>query len=163
MSLDSRVETWCAAMERARDSGEPAASGPVTLVFARQALPNVRRSHVSDNLVQRGAYVLAEAEGGARRVTLIATGSEVAIATEARETLQAEGVPTAVVSMPCCERFDEQDRDYRDAVLAPGTVRVAIEAAVRFVEAGGSRSIITSLSRIVDGMRGDAGTVVVPD
>ena len=107
-------------------------SGPASLVFARQTLPAVRRTHVADNLAQRGAYVLAEGEGGARRVTLLATGSEVAIALEARARLQEEGISTAVVSMPCWELFDAQDAAYRAAVLAPGGVRVAVEAALRF-------------------------------
>jgi transketolase len=118
------AECWEIALEHR--------SGPVTLVFARQALPCVRRSHVLENLSRRGAYVLAEAAGGPRQVTLISTGSEVAIALQAREHLQAEGVPTAVVSMPCCERFDVQDAAYRACVLPPGGVRVAVEAAVRF-------------------------------
>ena len=61
---------------------------------------------------------------------MLATGSEVGLAMEARHALQADGVPTAVVSMPCWELFDEQDAAYRDAVLAPGTARVAVEAAV---------------------------------
>jgi len=75
--------------------------------------------------------VLAEAEGGERAVTLLATGSEVAVALEARRRLQAEGIPAAVVSMPSWERFEAQDAAYRAAVLGPGTVRVAVEAAVR--------------------------------
>jgi len=106
-------------------------SGPVTLVFARQALPRVRPAPVAGNLSQRGAYVLADSQGP-RAVTLLATGSEVALALDARARLQAEGLPTAVVSMPCCERFDEQDAAYRASVLPPGGVRVAVEAAVRF-------------------------------
>jgi transketolase len=118
------AECWEVALEHA--------SGPCTLVFARQALPAVRRAHVDENLSRRGAYVLAEAEGGPRRVTLLATGSEVALALEARTRLQAQGVATAVVSMPCWKRFDEQDAGYRAAVLGPGTARVAVEAAVRF-------------------------------
>jgi len=118
------AECWEVAIEHR--------SGPATLVFARQALPVVRRSHVRDNLSRRGGYVLAEGEGGARAVTLLSTGSEVAIAMQARERLQAEGIPTAVVSMPCCERFDAQDAAYRADVLKPGSVRVAVEAAVRF-------------------------------
>jgi transketolase len=92
----------------------------------------VRRTYVVENLSRRGGYVLAEAEGGARLVTLLSTGSEVMIAMQAREQLQAQGIPTAVVSMPCCERFDAQDDDYRAQVLKPGSVRVAVEAAVRF-------------------------------
>lgn len=118
------AECWEIALEHR--------SGPSTLVFARQSLPLVRRGHRDDNLSRRGGYVLADAEGGARAVTLLATGSEVAIAQQAREQLQAQGVPTAVVSMPCCERFDEQEEAYRASVLAPGSVRVAVEAAVRF-------------------------------
>ncbi len=118
------AECWEIALEHR--------SGPVTLVFARQSLPLVRRVHTADNLARRGAYVLADAQGKARQVTLLATGSEVNIALAARDSLQADGVPTAVVSMPCCERFDEQDAAYRAAVLPPGGVRVAVEAAVRF-------------------------------
>jgi transketolase len=118
------AECWEIALEHR--------SGPVTLVFARQALPPVRRSHEVDNLSRRGGYVLAQAEGGPRQVTLLATGSEVLIALQARDQLQAQGVPTAVVSMPCCERFDAQHADYRAQVLPPGGVRVAVEAAVRF-------------------------------
>jgi transketolase len=118
------AECWEVALEH-RD-------GPVSMVFARQALPPVRRSHVNDNLSRRGAYVLAEAEGGPRAVTLLATGSEVALAVEARKRLQAEGIPTAVVSMPCWELFDAQDDAYQASVLPPTGVRVAVEAALRF-------------------------------
>ncbi|SAL44622.1 transketolase [Caballeronia cordobensis] len=118
------AECWMLAYEHK--------TGPSTMVFARQALPLVRRTHDDANRSARGGYVLAEAEGGKRRVTLIATGSEVAIALAAREQLQAAGVATAVVSMPCCELFDEQDADYRQSVLGAGTVRIAVEAAVRF-------------------------------
>ncbi|MDE2604893.1 MAG: transketolase [Burkholderiales bacterium] len=118
------TECWEIALEHRQ--------GPVSLVFARQALPLVRRGHRDENLSRRGAYVLAEAEGGPRAVTLLATGSEVRIALQARERLQADGVPTAVVSMPCCERFDEQEPAYRAAVLGANPVRVAVEAAVRF-------------------------------
>lgn len=107
-------------------------SGPSSLVFARQALPHVRRLHTDANLSARGAYVLREADGE-RRVTLLATGSEVALALSARDTLQAEGIPTAVVSMPSWELFAQQGADYRASVLgAPGGVRVGCEAAVRF-------------------------------
>jgi transketolase len=118
------AECWEIALEHR--------TGPVAMVFARQALPIVRRKHEVDNLSRRGAYVLAEAECGSRKVTLMSTGSEVAIVLKAREQLEAQGVPTAVVSMPCCERFDAQDAAYRASVLLPGGVRVAVEAAVRF-------------------------------
>jgi transketolase len=83
------------------------------------------------NKSARGAYVLAEAEGK-RQVTLLATGSEVSLACEARDLLQADGIGTAVVSMPCHELFDAQDKGYRDAVLGRDTVRIGIEAAVSF-------------------------------
>jgi transketolase len=123
------AECWTIALEHR--------SGPVSLVFARQVLPRVRMTTPNDdNLSRRGAYVLVEAddevEGGARRVTLLATGSEVTIALQARRQLQAEGIATAVVSMPCWELFDAQDAAYRSAVLGAGTVRVAVEAALRF-------------------------------
>ena len=107
-------------------------SGPSTLVFARQALPHVRRVHTTANLSRRGAYVLVEADGGPREVTLLATGSEVTLAVVARDTLQAAGTPTAVVSMPSWELFAAQDLGYRASVLGAGTVRVACEAALRF-------------------------------
>jgi transketolase len=118
------AECWEAALEHR--------SGPASLVFARQALPTMRTTHTDANLSRRGAYVLAEAEGGARAVTLLATGSEVALAVEARRRLQAEGIPTAVVSMPCWELFDAQDEAYRRQVLGEGCVRVGVEAALRF-------------------------------
>ncbi len=107
-------------------------AGPSSLIFARQPLEAVRTTGGEENLSARGAYVLAEAEAGARRATILATGSEVALAVKARAMLQAEGVPTAVVSMPSWELFERQDRAYRDQVLGPrGTVRVGVEAAVR--------------------------------
>ena len=118
------AECWEVALEQRRT--------PASLIFARQALPTVRNRHSDDNLSRRGAYVLAEAEGDARAVTLLATGSEVAIALAARDLLQADGIPTAVVSMPCWALFDAQDADYRRAVLGEGCVRVGVEAAMRF-------------------------------
>ena len=104
--------------------------GPVSLVFARQSLPLVRKIHTTENLTRRGAYVLHEAACGPRKVTLLATGSEVALAVTAREALEASGVGTAVVSMPCWELFNQQDADYRHNVLGHG-IRIGIEAAVR--------------------------------
>ena len=72
------------------------------------------------------------AEGAAPQLILIATGSEVSLALEAREKLQADGIPTRVVSLPCWELFEEQTEDYRDEVLPPGvTARLAIEAGIR--------------------------------
>lgn len=118
------AECWQAALEHR--------TGPSTLAFAKQELPLVRTTDLAENRSRRGAYVLAEAEGGARAVTLLATGSEVTIAASAREELQRQGVPTAVVSMPCWELFEQQDAAYREQVLGNGTMRVGVEAALRF-------------------------------
>ncbi|MGR3805539.1 transketolase [Marinibacterium profundimaris] len=103
---------------------------PSVLSLTRQGLPTVRGEYKPKNLTAQGAYVLAEAEGK-RQAILIATGSEVSIALEAREALQAEGIGTRVVSMPCMELFAQQDEAYRKRVLPAGAVRVGIEAAVR--------------------------------
>ncbi|MBW7920818.1 MAG: transketolase [Rubellimicrobium sp.] len=103
---------------------------PTVLALSRQNLPAVRRQHSSANLSARGAYVLAEAEGR-RQVILMATGSEVQIALAARDTLQAAGIGTRVVSVPSMELFLEQDEAWRRRVLPGGPVRVAIEAGVR--------------------------------
>ncbi len=104
---------------------------PSVLALSRQGLPTVRTEHTTANLTAKGAYVLAEAEGK-RQVILMATGSEVAIAMAARDLLQAEGIGTRVVSMPCWELFEQQDDKYRRKVLPAGPVRVAVEAAIRF-------------------------------
>jgi transketolase len=104
-------------------------TGPACLVFARQPQPVVRRT-AEENLSGRGAYVLAEAEGGERVATILATGTEVALALRAREMLASEGLPVAVVSMPCWELFEQQTRAYRTMVLGQAP-RVAVEAAVR--------------------------------
>jgi len=118
------AEAWELALARR--------TGPSCLVFPRQKLGPVRTSATAgENLSARGGYVLADASGSARRATLLATGTEVAIALAARDRLEAEGVPTAVVSMPCWALFEEQDEAYRRSVLRPETVRVAVEAAVR--------------------------------
>ena len=103
---------------------------PSVLSLTRQGLPTVRLEHKNKNLTEQGAYVLADAEGK-RQVILIATGSEVEIALKARDLLQAEGIGTRVVSMPCMELFAAQDEAYRRRVLPAGPVRVGVEAAVR--------------------------------
>ncbi|HYY80355.1 MAG TPA: transketolase C-terminal domain-containing protein, partial [Actinomycetes bacterium] len=110
------------------------ADGPTALALTRQNLPPIDRGeHASAAGLHRGAYVLAEAAGGAPRLLLLATGSEVWVALGARERLQADGVPTRVVSMPCWELFEEQDQAYRDQVLPPAVrARVAVEAAATF-------------------------------
>src|SRR6266545_7752616 len=107
---------------------------PAGLCLSRQNLPIVDRSGPqmgSADGVARGGYVLAEASGGVPQVLLVGTGSEVSIALTARERLEAEGIPTRVVSMPCREWFAEQDAAYRQQVLPPNvTARVSVEAAV---------------------------------
>ncbi|MGS0978760.1 transketolase [Burkholderia glumae] len=100
------------------------------IALSRQPVPLLRKEGGTENRSARGAYVLHEAEGGPRRLTLLATGSELQLAVQARERLQREGVPTAVVSMPCRLLFEEQDASYRRAVLGDTPARVAVEAAV---------------------------------
>ena len=101
------------------------------LALSRQPMPLLRREPGTENRSARGAYVLLEAEGGPRKLTLMATGSELHLAVEARMVLQGEGMPTAVVSMPCALIFNEQDPAYQHAVLGDTLARVAVEAAVQ--------------------------------
>ena len=104
---------------------------PSILALTRQGLPTLRTTHTDENLCLKGGYVLVEASGD-RKATLIATGSEVSLAVEARAKLEADGIPTAVISLPCWKLFDAQPEDYRKRVLDGGSVRVAIEAAGTF-------------------------------
>ncbi len=116
------AECWQAALTRSW--------GPSVLALSRQATPTLR-DDASENLSARGAYELRAAEGGAARVALFATGTEVSLAVAARDVLQAQGVPTRVVSVPCFELFEEQDEDYQDEVLGdPDVVRIGVEAAI---------------------------------
>ncbi len=104
---------------------------PSLLALSRQELPTVRGADAGpENRCAQGGYVLAEAEGGVRDVTLLATGSEVSLALTARDTLKAEGIKAAVVSLPCWSLFDAQDGAYRNAVLGTAP-RVGIEAGLR--------------------------------
>ena len=103
---------------------------PSVLSLTRQGLRTVRTKHTNKNMVSMGAYVLADAEAK-RKVILIASGSEVEIALDAKIQLESEGIGTRVVSMPCMELFAEQDETYRRRVLPAGPVRVGIEAAVQ--------------------------------
>jgi len=112
--------------------------GPAGIALTRQAVPVLSRGDgdasgdtlASARHTPRGGYVLAEASGEVQMI-LIATGSEVSVALEARETLESQGVSTRVVSMPCVEWFEEQEESYRDAVLPPAiTARVSIEAGI---------------------------------
>ncbi len=114
------AECWALALKRS--------NGPSVIALSRQGLPPVRTSHSTENLCEDGAYELSPAHGQAK-ATLIATGSETAIALDAQSRLQDDGIPTRVVSMPCQELFDERSQSDRNEVLQPGTVRVAIEAA----------------------------------
>jgi transketolase len=112
-------------------------NAPTALALTRQKVGVIDRIRfASAEGLRRGGYILAEAEarpsGRTPQLILIATGSEVSLAMGARETLQAEGIPTRVVSMPCIELFEEQPEDYRNEVLPPAvTARLAIEAGVR--------------------------------
>ncbi len=106
------------------------AERPSVLALTRQAVPCLREDGLAGNACARGGYVLREATAGKPRVVLLATGSECAIAEEARRTLEADDVPTRLVSLPCWELFDQQDASYRAGVLGdPAIVRVAVEAA----------------------------------
>jgi len=115
------TEAWACALART--------DGPSVLCLTRQGLPTLRGEHVTDNRVARGAYVLRET-AEARDVTLLATGSEVALAMEAAALLEAEGIAAAVISMPCWELFKQQPAAYRAAVLGKAP-RVGVEAATR--------------------------------
>jgi transketolase len=115
---------WALAVERT--------DGPVALALTRQKLPTLRGTdRLARDGVARGGYVLREAAGGAPELIMIGTGSELQLAFAAAEALEAEGIPTRVVSLPCWERFDAQDEAYRDAVLPPQVrKRVSVEIGV---------------------------------
>ncbi len=117
------AEAWRLAIERSKD--------PVALVLTRQNVPVLDRSrYASAEGVRKGGYVLADSEGGDPELILMATGSEVSLAVFAHEKLQEEGIRSRVVSLPCWEIFDRQDKSYRDEVLPPGvSARLAIEEA----------------------------------
>ncbi|HZI59737.1 MAG TPA: transketolase [Pyrinomonadaceae bacterium] len=111
---------------------------PTALALTRQKVSVIdRKKFAAADGLRRGAYILAEAataEGAATtpKLILIGTGSEVSLTLEAREKLQAEGVPTRVVSMPCWELFDAESKEYRDEVLPPSIkARLSVEAGVR--------------------------------
>ena len=103
-------------------------TAPSVLCLSRQALPAIRDSSTPGNQVELGAYVIVEPDGG-RDVTLIATGSEVAIALQAAKLLADEGTRAAVISAPCFDLFRKQPRDYQSKVLGPAP-RVGVEAAI---------------------------------
>jgi transketolase len=103
--------------------------GPCALVLTRQGLPIIDPELIPDDAIERGAYVLRDTASGEPELVLIGTGSEVSLCLDAADALEAEGIATRVVSMPCFDRFGEQDADYRDAVLPPECrARVSVEA-----------------------------------
>jgi transketolase len=108
--------------------------GPVALMLTRQILPIIDRTrYASAEGLEKGAYVLADAQGKTPELILIATGSEVAPSLDAYEKLSAEGVATRLVSMPSWDLFEKQPQSYRDEVLPPNvTARLAVEAGVSF-------------------------------
>jgi len=117
------VEAWKVAITRR--------AGPTLLVMTRQDLPVIDRGRfAAASGLRKGAYVLADPEQGNPEIILIATGSEVHPALEAREQLAAGGIKARVVSMPSWELFEQQDESYRASVLPPMmTARISVEAA----------------------------------
>ena len=118
-------EAWRIALKRNH--------APTALSLSRQKIDLIDREKFADaSGTQKGAYILAEAEGGEPQLIIIATGTEVGLAMKTREAMQSEGVPTRVVSMPCWEIFEEQSDEYKAEVLPENiTARLAIEAGVR--------------------------------
>ncbi|MTI63589.1 transketolase [Methylophaga sp.] len=113
---------WVAAIERM--------DGPSSLVFSRQGVPGRTHDKADFEAIRKGGYVLSEADGGNADVILIATGSELDLAVQAKEALKGEGIKARVVSMPSTNVFDRQSQAYKDSVLTPGVKRVSIEAGV---------------------------------
>jgi len=116
------MECWQVALEHK--------TAPSALALSRQKTPAVRTVASDTNLSAKGAYEIRAAKGAAR-VTLFGTGTELALALAAADILESEGVPTRVVSVPCCELFFQQPKTYQDSVIGRGTVRIAVEAAVQ--------------------------------
>jgi transketolase len=116
------AEAWRAALKHTK--------GPTALVLTRQKLSFIDRDkYASASGVARGAYVLADAPGGAPEVVLMSSGSEVALILEAQKKLEADGIRARAVSMASHEIFARQDQAYRDSVLPKGVKRIAMEAA----------------------------------
>jgi transketolase len=116
-AIESAV-SWKIAMLRS--------NAPTALIFSRQNLKPIERNSLQVKNIEKGAYVIRDCEVKAD-IIFIATGSEVALAIEASEAINAN---VRVVSMPCCEAYDSQDKEYKDSVLTPGVKRLAIEAGV---------------------------------
>ncbi len=120
------AETWRTIM--------PIMHQPVLMAYTRQAVPTFDRTkYASAAGVAKGAYIMADAEGGKPELILMGTGSEVQLCVEAYEKLKAEGVKARVVSMPCWELFEKQSPEYKAQVLPPAVrARVAVEAGTSF-------------------------------
>jgi len=120
------VEAWKVILTRKHE--------PVSLVLSRQALPTLDRTqYASAAGVAKGAYILADAQGGKPELILIGTGSELSLCVAAHEKLTAEGVRARVVSMPSWELFEQQGQSYRDSVFPPDVrARVSVEAGSVF-------------------------------
>jgi transketolase len=121
---------WALAVERPSLAG--AVGGPVALALTRQKLPTLPgTSELAREGVRRGGYVLREASTGSPKLILVATGSELQLAYAAAGALEADGIPTRVVSLPCWERFEAQDEAYRESVLPRAArKRVTVESGV---------------------------------
>ena len=154
------IAAWALAAERS--SLTDAAPGPVALAFTRQKLPTLPGTKEGAREgVRRGGYVLREASGGTPALILIGTGSELALCATAADALEADGIPTRVVSLPCWERFEAQDASYRESVL-PADVRkrVTVEAGVSmgWERWAGDEGAILGLDRF--GASAPAGTIL---
>jgi transketolase len=143
------VECWQLALENHK--------GPSILALTRQNVPQLRLGHDESNRCAAGAYEIVPADGAAK-VSLFASGSEVAVAIEARKFLRAKGVAARVVSVPCFELFRAAPEDVRRAVIGTAPVKVAVEAAVR----QGWDEIIGSTGAFV-GMRGFGASAPAKD
>jgi transketolase len=117
------AECWEAIMDAPRQAA--------LIALSRQPMPLLRTEASTVNRSAKGAYVLLEPVGGERQLTILSSGSELHLAVEARKILQDEGIPVAVVSMPCRLLFEQQDDTYKRSVLGTSRARVAVEAAIR--------------------------------
>ena len=117
------AECWQAAIK--------ISDAPSVISLTRQGVEQARLDYSEENLCAKGGYILREASSEPK-VVIMATGSEIGIALDARETLEADGVATRVVSMPCFELFDAQDEAYRRSVIPENAVKVSVEAGATF-------------------------------
>lgn len=148
LRLIPHLDVWrpCDAVETqaAWNMAVRRADGPSLLALSRQNLPHQPRASSTLADIARGGYILTEADDRQPMIVLIATGSEVSLAEEARELLACDGIYARVVSMPCTSVFDRQPADWREKVLPPGIPRLAIEASRtdgwwKYVSADGTR------------------------